>query len=88
MVPPSENPSLDDDSVLTRVVTLALRNYDVATFDSVLVSSQRGVVTLSGSVPNWFSRSLAYQLAKRQPLATRVVDALSVKRAAQPSRAR
>lgn len=79
MVAISDNNLASDDSLLGSQVSQALRGYDAARFSGVRVISHSGVITLVGNVPNWYSRSLAYQLATRQPLVSRVVDALSVK---------
>jgi osmotically-inducible protein OsmY len=83
MVALSENQSTASDSALVSQVAFALRNYDAAGFGKVRVISHRGTVTLTGHVPNWYSRSLAYQLAVRQPAVSHVVDALVV---TQPTR--
>ena len=81
MVALSKSPSQVADSLVVAQVVTALRGYDALAFQGVTVRSELGVVTLTGSVPNWYARSLAYQLAHRQPDVTRVVDAVSVGRA-------
>ncbi len=78
MVAIAEERSVSTDPLLVSQVTQALRDYDTAGFGRVQVRAQHGVVTLSGSVVNWYLRSLAYQLAQRQTHGTRVVDALRV----------
>jgi osmotically-inducible protein OsmY len=78
MVAFAENRSVTIDPHLVTQVSQALRDYDSIGFARVHVHSQLGVVTLSGSVGNWYARSLAYQLARRQPQVAKVVDALRV----------
>lgn len=78
-LPQSVDPQLESQ------VSQALRAYDSVGFAKVHVRSQLGVVTLSGSVVNWYSRSLAYQLARRQPQVARVVDALRVQSTTRPT---
>lgn len=79
MVMLSDSQSLTGDSSLASQITQALRGYDAAGFGDVSVLSHHGVVTLVGTVPSWYSRSLAYQLATRQPQVSRVLDFLNVK---------
>ncbi len=78
MVALSDPRSAIIDPHLDSQVLRALRDYDSIGFSRVQVLSHDGVVTLSGSVVNWYARSLAYQLARRQPQVSRVVDALRV----------
>lgn len=82
MVMLSENHSPRSDSLLVSQVVQALRGYDAVGFAGVSVLSHQGTVTLIGSVPSWYSRSLAYQLATRQPQVSRVVDFLKVEHSA------
>ena len=71
------------ESLVVSQVTQALRDYDAVGFGGVRVLLDRGVITLTENVPNWYFRSLAYQLASRLPLASHVVDALRVRQSSR-----
>ncbi len=74
--------ALDSHSLVdlstARQVEQALQAYDLKTFSGVSAQSASGTVTLRGSVASFYARSLAYQLAARQPAVQRVIDTLQV----------
>lgn len=88
MVTLTENPVFSAvpsaDVELSSEVKRALRAHDPVGFERVRVRADWGVVTLTGSVSSWYARSLAYQLAERQPEVLRVVDAIRVNPRVRP----
>ncbi len=74
--------ALDSHSMVdlstARQVEQALQAYDLKTFAGVTAQSTAGTVILRGSVGSFYARSLAYQLALRQPAVQQVIDSIEV----------
>jgi hypothetical protein len=60
-----------------------LRSFGPFRFSDVAVRPSAGGVTLYGTTPNFFAKSLAYQLAQSAAVGHRIVDSLTV---LEPSR--
>ena len=74
---PQNSTDLQSHELQSRVA-LFLKQRQVTVGGRVVVSADRGVVTLSGQVPTYYQRQLVFTLASRVAGVVRVIDQLEV----------
>lgn len=78
MIALSQNSTDLQSHELQSRVALFLKQRQVTVGGRVVVSADRGVVTLSGQVPTYYQRQLAFTLASRVAGVVRVIDQLEI----------